>query len=243
MIRRFRASAAPMTLLVLLVMALSGGSLAAQSVTLPFTDSGAVVRGDGSIIPDDGFGLTFGAGYTISGVLDLGLRFGADIIASESSVTSDIGMFYGFAPLKQSPGVPVSAQIYGSYTFRAGSSDFLTRNRLLHQSRGYTLGITLVRDNFFNESVGIRTGALSEYSNYLATTTVGFDPTGFTGTSEVDYGEYPQTARLSGFVYGGYLGVIVRSSRGRALLIGSSVLLDPHLAVEIRPDVQLLIGR
>ena len=232
-----------MTLLVLLVMAFSGGSLAAQSVTLPFTDSGVVVRGEGTISDEEGGGIAFGAGYTISGVLDLGLRFGADLIASDSSVTSDIGMFYGFAPLKQSPGVPVSAQIYGSYTFRAESSDFLTRNRLLHESRGYTLGIALVRDNFFNESVGVRTGALSEYSNYLATTTVGFDPTSFTGTSEVDYDEYPQTARLSGFVYGGYLGGIVRGGRGRALLIGSRVLLDRSLAVEIRPDVQLLMGR
>jgi len=232
-----------MTFLVLLVATLFVGNLAAQSVTLPFSDSGVVARGDGTIGADEAVGIAFGAGYAISGVLDLGLRFGADVIASESSVTSDIGMFYGFAPLKQSPGVPVSAQIYGSYTFRSESSDFLTRNRLLHESRGYTLGIALVRDSFLNESVGIRTGALSEYSNYLATTTVGFDPTGFTGTSEIDYGEYPQTDRLSGFVYGGYLGVIVRSSRGRALLIGSSVLLDPYLEVEIRPDVQLLIGR
>lgn len=249
--RRFNPSAVPLSLAVLVMLLFCSGGLVAQSVTLPLSASGALLRGEGTLSLEEqfdlrfeeGFGLIFDVGSSISGVLDLGLRFGADVIPAESSVTPDIGMFYNFAPVKQARGIPISAQVFGSYTFRAESSDFLTENRLIRESRGYTLGLALVRDTFFGRAIGIRTGAVSEYANYLVTTTVGFNSGGFAGTAEVDYAEYPQTERLSDLVYGGYLGIIVRSARGSAVLVGSSVLLDPSLAVEIRPDVQLFISR
>lgn len=243
MIRLFKAFDVAPIFLLLIGLMLVGGNLVAQSVTLPLTDSGALVRGEGAISLDGEFGISFCAGYSISGVLDLGVQLGADVIPATSSITSDIGMFYDFAPLKQTQGMPFSGQVSGSYTFRTESSDYLTRNRLVRESRGYTLGLALVRDTFLGGAFGIRTAALAEYANYLATTTVGFDPTGVTGTSEVDYAEYPRTERVSAYGYGGYLGIIVRGGRGRAVLLGSSVLLDPSRAFEIRPDIQMHVSR
>lgn len=232
----------PLTSLIFLLL-LVAGSVGAQSVTLPFSRSGSLIGAQASLDGDEEVGFVLGVGYSIAGVLDLGIRFGADVVRSEEAVTSDIGMNYGFAPLKQSEGTPLSAQIYGSYTFRAENSDFLTRNGLVHEARGYTLAIALVRDSFLNETIGVRTGALVEYENYLETTTIGFDATGFTGTTEVDYAEFPRVERLSGFAYGGYIGAMFRTPRGGAILAGFNVLRDSNREVEFRPDVQLLMSR
>jgi hypothetical protein len=217
--------------------------LSAQSITLPFEQSGPVVRTEGSLATHEAIGLALEVGYSIAGVLDFGLRFGADVVTEESSVTSDVGMYYGYAPLKQSDTVPISAQIYGCYTFRAEDSDFLDRNRLVHEGRGYRLAVAFVRDVFVSSALGVRIGGLAEYSNYLETTSVGFDATGFTGTAEVDYAEYPRVERRSGFVYGAYVGAVLRNERGGAFLVGASILADPYLAFRLRPDVQLLVGR
>ena len=241
MIRGHSFSAPFLLFMICMVMLLSAGNMAAQSVTLPLTSNGIVVRGQGSVGRHDGYGLSLGVGSTFSGVLDVGLLLGASVTPSDDSVISDIGMSYGYAPLKQSPAIPLPAQIYGSYTYRSASSDFLTRNRLLRESRGYSLGLAVVRDTFVSSGVGLRIGGLVEYENYVKTTTVGFDTDGFTGTSEVDYAEYPQTERLSGLGYGGYLGMVVRTPRGRTLLVGAGVLLDQALALDVRPDVQLHI--
>ena len=227
---------------VALLFALAAASLGAQSVTLTSTENASLVGLQGSFGRDGELGAALGAGYSIAGVLDLGLRFGADLVPAEDSVTSDIGMFYRFAALKQSDELPVSGQIYGAWTFRAQTSDFLSRNRLIHESRGYRLGVTTVRDFFVNPDFAVRAGALAEYRNYVATTTVGFDTTGFTGTTEVDYGEYPRVERIAGFEYGGYVGIVMSAARS-SFLVGAAVLTDPDATLRIRPDLQVLISR
>ena len=231
-----------MTVACSLVFALAAGGVGAQSVTLTSTENAPVVGLQGSVGRDGEIGAAIGAGYSIAGVLDLGLRFGADIVPAEESVTSDIGMFYRFAALKQTDEIPVSGQIYGAWTFRSQTSDFLTRNRLVHEARGYRLGVTVVRDLFPGPAFAVRIGALAEYRNYVSTTTVGFDATGFTGTTEVDYGEYPQVERLAGFEYGGYLGIVMNAARS-SFLLGAAVLTDPDASLRIRPDLQVLISR
>ena len=225
-----------------LLPAFAVASLGAQSVTLTSTENASIVGLQGSFGRDGELGAALGAGYSIAGVLDLGLRFGADLVPAEESVTSDIGMFYRFAALKQSDEIPLSGQIYGAWTFRSQTSDFLTRNRLIHESRGYRLGVTAVRDFFMTPAFAVRAGALAEYRNYVSTTTVGFDTTGFTGTTEVDYGEYPQVERSAGFEYGGYLGVVMHAVRS-SFLVGTAVLTDPDATLRIRPDLQVLISR
>ena len=142
MTHRFRA----LVMLALLLGASGVAGVSAQSIALKVGENGSLIQATGSVGTDEGFGVALGAGYSLTGVMDFGLRFGADVVASEASVTSDIGMSYAYAPLVQSPSIPFSGQIYGSYTFRSENSDFLTRNRLLHESRGYTIGVGLVHD-------------------------------------------------------------------------------------------------
>ena len=59
----------------------------------------------------------------------------------------------------------------------------------------------------------------------------------------MDYAEYPQVERSAGFRYGGYLGMTLSFARGGALLLGSAVLVDPYLALEVRPDLQIMLTR
>ncbi len=226
----------------LLIFALAAGSLGAQSVTLTATENATIIGIQSSFGGDGELGVSLGAGYAISSVLELGLRFGADLVPAEESVTSDIGMFYRFAALKQSDEIPVSGQIYGAWTFRSETSDFLTRNRLVHEARGYRLGVTAVRDFFLSPDFALRAGALVEYRNYASTTTVAFDTTGFTGTTEVDYEEYPQAERLAGFEYGGYVGIVMRSE-GSGFLFGAAVLANRDASLRLRPDLQVMITR
>ena len=238
MIRRLRIH-----VLIVLSLVVVCGTVNAQSVSLPSTSNGSLIQAQASIGPREGFGATIGAGYTLAGVLDLGLRFGADVVVSERSVTSDIGMFYGFAALKQSDEVPFSAQIYGSYSFQSESSDFLSRNRLLHEARGYRLGVAAVHDLSLGSGTALRMGAITEYRNYLSTTTIGFTTAGFSGVSEVDYGEYPLVERLAGFEYGAYLGLLLGATNQRSFVVGAAVLLDPDFQIRVRPDFQLLLSR
>lgn len=230
--------------LFLLVFSLSAAiSVTAQSVTLPLYDNGTFIRAGALLGNPEAYGGQIGAGYSISGVLDLGLRFGAGVEPGDSAVTSDIGMSYSFAALKQSDAIPLAAQLYGAYTFRAEQSDFLTRNRLLQEARGYSLGVALVRDLYLGSAFAFRLSALAEYSNYTQTTTVGFDSTGFTGSADVDYDEYPIVERISGFLYGGYGGFFVRAGQRMGIQAGAAVLVDPYLNLEVRPDLQILLTR
>ena len=218
-------------------------SLDARSVTLTSTDTGTVIGLNGSVgIDGKEYGTALGIGFSIAGVLDLGLTFGADLVPDDQAVTSDIGMTYSVAPLKQSASVPVSAQIYGAWTVRRQTSDFLRRNGLLHEARGYRLGVALMRDLGFGPAVAVRVGALAEYGNYRSTTSVGSGATGTGGDVEVDYSVYPIVELISGFEYGGYVGIMWRPAGGGAFLAGASVLTD-SVSLRIRPDLQMLVSR
>lgn len=230
-------------LALLIVLAGSGAPAVAQSVSLLQNGNGTVARLTGSAGFDGVYGGALGTSYTIGGVLDVGLTFGLELDQNARAIQSDIGIAYAVAPIRQSAGLPFSVQVYGSYTYRGEQSDFLAENRLLREARGYTVGVSVVRD-FLNENgAGARLGALLEYADYLEVTTVGFNAEGFTGTAAVDYADYPQEERRADFSYGAYVGGVLSVGEKGSMTMGVRVQANEVLRITVRPDLQILFVR
>lgn len=219
------------------------GTISAQTGGMPLNQNGTLFRVQAALPaggPIEGWLHTT---YVIAGVLDIGLAAGLSVDDAEELLRSDIGFSYGVAAVRQGQIAPFSLQVYGTYTFQQEDSDFLTRNRLIREAQGYNLGVTVVRDQFFSEWFALRLGATGEYHSIRETTTVGFDATGFVGTADVDYGEYPIERLRTGFAYGGHAGILWSFPEGGALLVGTAVLWNASAGMTIRPSFQILLGR
>ncbi|MFW5685296.1 MAG: hypothetical protein ACOC0O_01470 [Spirochaetota bacterium] len=228
---------------IVLVALAFPGTISAQTVGMSLNQNGTLFRLQGSLPLDGPLGAWIHTNYVIAGVLDLGLAAGLAYDASEDLLRSDIGLSYAVAAVKQGDVAPFSLQVYGTYTFQQEDSDFLTRNRLIREAQGYNLGVTLVRDLYYTESFAFRLGAMGEYQSLREATTVGFDATGFTGSADVDYAEYPQERLRTGFSYGGHVGLLWLFPEGGAMLVGSAILTSAAFDLTIRPDVQIQLGR
>ena len=215
----------------------------AQSVSVAQRENGMVLALSSSLGPGLPVKVGMNTMYSIVGVLDVGLALGFSHDPADASEQSRIGLAYAATPLKQALGFPVSAHVYGDYTFVSERSDFLERNRLERQARGYTLGLAIVRDLSVTGVVSLRLAALGEYENLVEETAATFDTAGFTGTSEVDYGEYPQVRRVDRAAGGGYAGIHFEFDSRVALLVGSAVVVDQELGFEVRPDIQVFLSR
>jgi hypothetical protein len=196
---------------------------------------------------DFGLGGTFGAsvysGYSIGGILDLGLTVGGEANTGDTAVRSDIGMLYAISTLSQGPRVPFSSRIYGSYTYREEQSEFLSDNRLLRSALGYRIGVSVSRHFPLGQAFALRLGMVGEYESYVETTEPGFDTTAFTGVADVDYAEYPQQRRLSRLSYGGEAGFALSVHDQTELSVVAGVMTDAGNSVRINPVIELNIGR
>lgn len=216
---------------------------AAQSVSVSQSTNGTVLALSTSLGPGLPVEARVNTMYSIVGVLDVGLALGFSHDPADASARSRIGLAYASTPLKQALGFPVSAHVYGDYTFVSERSDFLERNRLERQARGYTVGLQIVRDLSVSDVVSLRLGALGEYENLVEETAATFNTAGFAGTSEVDYAEYPEVRRVDRAAGGGYAGILFGWDSQDALLVGCAVVVDQELGFEVRPDIQVFLSR
>lgn len=236
---RTTGRALAMVLLVLgPVAALSG-----QSITVAETGNAILLGSDVTVSGGGLSAASAGSTFSIAGVLDVGFLYDTSIGSEERRM--DIGLSYAVTPLKQSATVPLSAQIYGHYTYRSMTSDFLDRNKLRKEARGYSVGLLLARDFALLPWLRIRIGGLAEFLRYLESTTLTFtfDPDEFVGEPDVDYREYPLSELQTNLRIGPYAAFLVSTLEGLHIGVSFTTLFDPDGGVQFTPGIQMAYTR
>jgi hypothetical protein len=112
-------------------------------------------------------------GYSIGGILDVGLNFSMayDEIEGQASQETNIGMKYGIMLLKQEDLSPVSLELSGSYGYSFVESDYYTDADPERQKegRGYQLKLHLLHDFATGNSSAIRLGPFAALRSYRYT--------------------------------------------------------------------------
>ena len=175
------------------------------------------------------------AGYSISGVLDLGANLGIRFGGSEGddTVETRVAILYNVNVLEQSRLVPLSLQIFGSYGLMNVSSDSLSDSSLIKTGTGYTIGADLYWDISLLSVWGIRFGATASYesTNYQTTTEV-LPPEG---------SDYPISNRVRNVIYGGMLGFLFTTIRGVVFAPLVKVVVNQDLDLFFEPQLSLVI--
>ena len=175
----------------------------------------------------------FSAGFSIAGILDLGL--GMDVVLDElegyDSREINGHIFYNVFVLKQDNKMPLSMQIIGSYGLTTVSSGFLDNNNLIKRGWGLTIGAKLSRDLMITHSFGFRLGAFFFYKWYRFTIEFTIEeeiPT----TTET----WPGTEEKDALYYGGLLSLLFKTSHSGPILSTTfEGMLDPDLNFRMGP--------
>lgn len=228
---------------ILTLVCVASSASEAQQAVLGRTGNATFLSVEGSMRLHEQFGAALATGYSIAGVLEMGMTFGLDVRPSDGLARTDVGLVYAVTPLTQRTGVPVSVRLSGAYTARSDQSDFLARNSLIREARGYQLGIEVARDVRGTDAFGVRFGVRAGYTNYLETTSVGFNTEGFTGTSDVDYAEFPKEELESELRYGGYVAALFALPPRGVMTTGVGVYTDSTWSVEIRPLIEIAFNQ
>ena len=107
-------------------------------------------------------------GYSIGGILDIGLDFSMsyDDIEGQDSQETNIGLKYGIMLLKQEDLSPVSLQLSGSYGYSFIDSNYYDNQDLQKEGQGYGLELYLFRDFATGDSSGVRLGPFGGFRSY-----------------------------------------------------------------------------
>jgi hypothetical protein len=181
-------------------------------------------------------GVDLTAGYSICGILDVGLDMGYGLGELSGTDSSEVtfGFAYDVSVLKQSSTVPVSLQLMGSYGLASVSSDYLEANDLVRRATGYTIGLTLSRNFRLTSYWLLRISLLTDYEStaYRDTkvvTTADLEPMVATIDQE----------RVVDLFFGGGLGFVFVFRRGSILAIQAELRSDQDLELQIRPILGL----
>lgn len=233
-----RPRSVPFATIALLLLLASAARVCAQSIALTETQNSLVTQSRARFSSSGFESIAIGSGYSISGVLEIGLAFHTGGVGSTERIT-DIGMLYAVTPLKQSRLVPVSAQIFGSYAYRFARSDFLSDNRLAKEGTGYSVGLLIARDIVLVDWFTLRLGAVAEFANVSTVTGATFvvDP------ADLFYLEYPLIEQNTELLLGPYVAVVASISPAATIGIGIAVEFADTGVIRYRPELHVALSR
>lgn len=213
--------------LLLCALTLLAGTLSAQGL---LTDRGFNGMGATSAVylAAGGYrGASVSAGYSISGILDLGLHIGVapGVLEGSPSTDLEVSCLFDLIALKQSATFPLSLQLTSAYGLVTTDSRYLDLNHLTRRAFRYGFGVGLYSSIYFTRAVGIQVGAVGSYAVKRTTT----EPMG-TGVPG-----YPRSERRQTLELGGDLGVLFRTTTDTVYRVGVRVLVDQGLTVSIAP--------
>lgn len=107
-------------------------------------------------------------GYSIGGILDVGMNFSMayDEIEGQDSQETNIGIKYGIMLLKQEDLSPVSLELSGSYGYSFVDSKYYDNQDQQKEGQGYNLELYIFRDFSTGVSSGIRLGPFGSFRSY-----------------------------------------------------------------------------
>jgi len=182
-------------------------------------------------------GVGFTAGYSIGGILDIGLDMAYSLGEIHGTASSELafGFAYDVNVLKQSVIVPVSLQVMGSYVLANVSSDYLEANDLVRRATGYTIGLCLSRNFRFTSYWLLRMTLLTDYEStvYQDTKVVP------TGVGEETIVAVVDQDRVADLFFGAELGFLFVFPRGSILALQAELRADQDLELQIRPTLAL----
>ena len=199
---------------------------------------GAEVRAIWS--PAEFKGVGFTGGYSIGGILDVGLRMDYSLgeLSGSDSTELSFGFDYNVIVVKQSDSVPLSLQILGSYALTNVTSDYLEANDLVRRATGYTIGLSLGRDFRLTSYWRVRlTGLLDYHSATYTDTRVEVDSEGDYVMAIVD------RDHVADLYFGGGLGFLFVFPNSQTLAVQAELRADQDLDLQIHPIVAVAFPR
>ncbi len=175
----------------------------------------------------DGFeGVGVVTGYSIAGILDIGFDLGYTLGELQGSSASElaIGFAYKAYVLKQSPQIPLSLQIMGSYGLVNVSSDYLDANDLIRRGTGYTIGVGFSRNFRLTSYWLLRMNMLVDYESFTYNDRDVAAPTIIINQEHV-----------GNLFYGGGLGFLFVFPMGSTLAVQVELRADQDLQLQIHP--------
>jgi hypothetical protein len=218
------------------ILLLCSISLFAQGAYLEKGDNGFGVEVRGMWTPEAFKGVGFTAGYSIAGILDVGIDLGYSLgeLSGSDSTELSLGFDYNVNVVKQSVGVPLSVQIIGSYGLANVSSDALAPD-LVRRATGYTIGLSLGRNFRLTSFWLLRVTGLLDYESKT-----------YTDTQVVESGDGEEMAvtvvnrdNVTNLFYGGGLGFLFVFPKGQILAVQAEVRADEDLDLQIHPILAL----
>ena len=209
---------------ITIVLLLVSATLFAQGLYLQRGQNG--FGAEARVIWDeDGFEATdVTAGYSIAGILDVGAGFAYTPTEYGGSSATDLRFAFDYRVnvLKQSPRVPLSVQIMGSYGLNDVSGEYLETNNARRRGTGYSIGLDVSRDIRLVRFLHLHLNALVDYES------VNFLTTGI-GPDSVDY--------LRNLYYGGGGGFLFVFPKSQTLAVRAEVRADQDMKLHIQPIV------
>jgi hypothetical protein len=217
------------------ILLLCSISLFAQGAYLEKGDNGFGVEVRGMWTPEAFKGVGFTAGYSIAGILDVGidLSYSLGELSGSDSTELSLGFDYNVSVVKQSARVPLSVQILGSYGLTNVSSDALPPD-LVRRATGYTIGVSLGRNFRLTSFWMLRITGLLDYESKTYTDTEVFinaDGDPVVTVVNLDH--------MTNLFYGGGLGFLFVFPKGQILAVQAEVRADEDLDLQIHPILAL----
>jgi len=175
----------------------------------------------------DGFeGVGIVPGYSIAGILDIGFDLGYTLGEIGGSIASELGIGFAYRAhvLKQSPRIPLSLQIMGSYGLVNVSSEYLDTNDLIRRGTGYTIGVDLSRNFRLTSYWLLRMNVLTDFESITYNDRKFDNPTVITNQEHV-----------GSLFFGGGLGFLFVFPRGSTLAVQAELRADQDLELQIHP--------
>ncbi len=227
--------------LILIILFLST-ALAAQSAYLEKGTNGVGIEVESLLELGklESFGI--GAGYSISGIMDLGVKAGmsfgeleADDVEYDADETQ-VAIFYNINILKQDDDIPLSFQVKGFYGLMNITSNYLDNHSppLLKRGTGFSIGADMYKDFKLLPFWLVRLGLTGFYEAYRYSTEEDNPP------AEANP-EYPVIERVSNIYYGFLSSFLFKTKKEGVLSVGLKFLLNKELSWKLAPAISIAI--
>lgn len=203
----------PLVLVLLVVLIfLLAAPLTAQSSYTQSGLNGALFDAHTAFNLDD-IVQSFGGqlGYSIGGILDVGLNFSMtyDQIEGQDLQETNIGIKYGIMLLKQEELSPLSLELSGNYGYSFVDSDYYSNDTPEKQKegQGYDIQLYLFRDYSTGNASAIRFGPFGGFKSYR----YNVEAVSLAPEEEQEY----QSERETNFIYGIDLTTVHKTTSGK----------------------------